>query len=171
MSTSKAAKCQKLWSKYGGQGGARAVSWGAGCQVSLINIFGSLGWVWGCRDKYTHHCSWGARSAGQTDYSPAVWATPGLPWKLQAGFCVEGCPFWDLPLWGTSLTSAELHTWFHLFSSDYLLSKGRLMVPTAVHFLPRSLPQPPPFSLGGISKMLGDICPAPCRWFPSPGHR
>lgn len=34
------------------------MSWGAGCQVSLFNIFGSLGWVWGCRDKYTHHCSW-----------------------------------------------------------------------------------------------------------------
>ena len=42
------------------------MSWGAGCQVSLINIFGSLGWVWGCRDKYTHHCSWGAQS-GRTD--------------------------------------------------------------------------------------------------------
>lgn len=42
MSTSKAARCQKLWSKHGGQGGARAVSWGAGCQAVYSIFFGSL---------------------------------------------------------------------------------------------------------------------------------
>ena len=55
------------------------MSWDAVYPVSLINIYGPLGWLWRCRDEHTHDCSRGAQS-GRTDrpQSSSV-GYPGAP--------------------------------------------------------------------------------------------
>lgn len=121
--------------------------------------------MWGCRDEQTHSCPW-------TDAQPGGRDSPQSGDGADLGSLKETCRFLSLSF----LVSSALRHLAHLcegismaapgpFSSLVLQGTAGFPGCTSVHFLVKSLSQPPSFRTGGISKVCGGISPAPRKWY------